>query len=120
MPREDLYNRAGFEKLYLYMSQLPNCLVQESFMSSLFLGCSNFFGLQEKLLDRMIWVTLSPLSIAECDIKTCVINKTACDLGFQPVVAISEDGCCPIFSCGKYHVSLRNFIYSFNYFSFSE
>lgn len=78
------------------------------------------FGLQEKLLDRMIWLTLSPLSIAECDIKTCVINKTACDLGFQPVVAISEDGCCPVFSCSKYHVSLRNFIYSFNYFSFSE
>ncbi|KAK2536626.1 hypothetical protein Q9233_003041 [Columba guinea] len=51
------------------------------------------------LLDRMLWLTLPLLSIAECDIKTCVINKTACELGFQPVVAISEDGCCPIFSC---------------------
>ncbi|NWZ60204.1 MUC5B protein, partial [Haliaeetus albicilla] len=38
-------------------------------------------------------------TVCECDIKTCIINKTACDLGFQPVVGISEDGCCPIFSC---------------------
>ncbi|NXP39341.1 MUC5B protein, partial [Leiothrix lutea] len=38
-------------------------------------------------------------TVCECDIKTCIINKTACDLGFQPVVAMSEDGCCPIFSC---------------------
>ncbi|NXS07902.1 MUC5B protein, partial [Neodrepanis coruscans] len=38
-------------------------------------------------------------TVCECDIKTCIINKTGCDLGFQPVVAISEDGCCPIFSC---------------------
>lgn len=59
---------------------------------------------------------LSLLSIAECDIRTCFIKKTACDLGFQPVVAISEDGCCPIFSCSKYHVSLKCFIYSLNYF----
>ncbi|OWK58541.1 Mucin-5B [Lonchura striata] len=55
--------------------------------------------LQVTLLDGMLWLTLSLLSIAECDIKTCIINKTVCDLGFQPVVAMSEDGCCPVFSC---------------------
>lgn len=69
---------------------------------------------QVTLLDGRLWLTLSLLCITECDIKTCIINKTGCDLGFQPVIAISEDGCCPIFSCSKYLVSLRCFIYSLN------
>uniref|UniRef100_A0A8C4YB16 MUC5A protein n=1 Tax=Gopherus evgoodei TaxID=1825980 RepID=A0A8C4YB16_9SAUR len=38
-------------------------------------------------------------TVCECDVKSCSPIKRQCDLGFQPVVAISEDGCCPIFSC---------------------
>uniref|UniRef100_A0A8C0JGN5 MUC5A protein n=1 Tax=Chelonoidis abingdonii TaxID=106734 RepID=A0A8C0JGN5_CHEAB len=40
-----------------------------------------------------------PETVCECDVKSCSPIKRQCNLGFQPVVAISEDGCCPIFSC---------------------
>ena len=119
MSREELYSRASLEIVHLSKSQtLKMCGSRITYfypISLMFKLC-----LQVTLLDRMLWLTLSLLRIAECDIKTCIINKTACDLGFQPVVAISEDGCCPIFSCSKYHVSLRCFIYSLSYFIFSK
>ncbi|CAM4571963.1 unnamed protein product [Lepidochelys olivacea] len=40
-----------------------------------------------------------PETVCECDVKSCSLIRRQCDLGFQPVVAISEGGCCPIFSC---------------------
>lgn len=119
MSREELYSRASSGILHLNMSQNPKIcgsrIIYFYPISWMFKLC-----LQVTLLDRMLWLILSLLSIAECDIKTCIINKTACDLGFQPVVGISEDGCCPIFSCSKYHVSLRCFFYSLVYFIFSK
>lgn len=100
MSREELYSRASLGILHLNMSQTPKIcgsrIIYFYPISWMFKLC-----LQVTLLDRMLWLILSLLSIAECDIKTCIINKTACDLGFQPVVGISEDGCCPIFSCSK-------------------
>lgn len=120
MSREELYGRASLEILHLNMSQTPiMCVSRILYLWIQILGCSSC-SLQVTLLDRMLWFTLFLLSIAECDIKTCIINKTACDLGFQPVVAISEDGCCPVFSCSKYHISLRCFIYSLNSFIYSK
>lgn len=118
MSRKELYSRASLEILHLNMSQTPKkCgsrIIYFYSISWMFKLC-----LQVTLLDGMLCLTLS-LFVAECDIKTCIINKTACDLGFQPVVAISEDGCCPIFSCSKYHVSIRCFIYSWSYLMFSK
>lgn len=117
--REELYSRASLGILHLNMSQTPKIcgsrIIYFYPISWMFKLC-----LQVTLLDRMLWLILSLLAIAECDIKTCIINKTACDLGFQPVVGISEDGCCPIFSCSKYHVFLRWFFYSLVYFIFSK
>lgn len=100
MSRKELYSGASLGILHLNMSQTPKIcgsrIIYFYPISWMFKLC-----LQVTLLDRMLWLILSLLSIAECDIKTCIINKTACDLGFQPVVGISEDGCCPIFSCSK-------------------
>jgi len=119
MSGEEAYSRASLEILYLNMSQTPKMCASRTVyfypISWMFKLC-----LQVTLLDMMLRFTLSLLSVAECDIKTCIINKTACDLGFQPVVAISEDGCCPIFSCSKYHVPLGCSIYSLNYFIYSK
>lgn len=119
MSREDLYSRASLEILHLNMSQTPKMCGSRIIY---FYLISWMFKLWSAS-DTAGWNALAyfiSVAIAECDIKTCIIKKTACDLGFQPVVAISEDGCCPIFSCSKYHVSLRCFIYSLNYFIFSK